>query len=206
MNRSLVQNELISIQASDCKRPLQVPRVLLTAASPWFQKALDKRFKEGQEGALRFPETDNATVMTFLYWLFHGRQLHCTGSDQGARTISQAQLQDVKLWIFADKYLLDQLRDAAMVDLKEKLILQYPNATLVRTIFEDTTTDSPLRQVVLKEIVFGMRSRAKGDKSAGFSTEELEKLMDVPGFAAGLTEELSKYLVRLSWEEMATIR
>ncbi|CAK4032122.1 hypothetical protein D0862_13151 [Lecanosticta acicola] len=206
--KSLVHDELITIcMANNRNKPIKVSRALLTAASPWFQSALDKKFKEGEERVLRFPDAECDTVTEFLFWLFNARQLSDSFADQvgSATAVSNAQLRDVQLWIFADMHCLPDLCGAAMRDLHCKLSIQWPSTEVVRTAFEGTAADSPLRRVILKEVVFGMRSRAKGDVSAGFSLGELEKLMDLPGFAVALMKELGKCLVELSWQDISEI-
>lgn len=155
---------MITISGTDASASYHIQRILLSNASPWFEKALSERFKEGQECVLRLSETDDETISLFLYWLIHGK-VALPASDtmkrdeEGGLPLHSAQRSAVRLWVFGDQHFLPQLQKDAMDYLKTVLDIVFPSISLIEEVYHCTPAGSPLRHRFVGEFAAGWHNK-----------------------------------------------
>ena len=80
----------------------------------------------------------------FIYWLYHGE---LPESDEENSDIQEPL---VRLWIFAERYLMPKLQNAAMESLCVNLVSIKPCTGAMRAAFEVTSGTSVLRKVMVR--------------------------------------------------------
>ena len=114
-------------------------------------------FQESKSRTLRLPECDADTLETFIFWLYK-RELPDFATEVDALpyatqerkdAMTNAQLQLVRLWSFADEYLMPKLQNAAMARLLDLLPDAYARTETITLAFNSTTETSPLRQALV---------------------------------------------------------
>ena len=185
---------MISLYVDGKSVPYRVQRTLLVQASPWFAKALDERFEEGQTLELRFPETTQKTLEHFLRWLFDRVN---PWPPYDTMTLSQLetgrrQLIAVRVWIFAERHFIPALQDLAMRNLYTLLARLFPHNITVREAYENSPPNSAMRKIMMREVTEGLRSKQQG--LDGYDAAELEELCNVPGFTSDLAQQFAAVL------------
>ncbi|KAK3700775.1 hypothetical protein LTR37_015747 [Vermiconidia calcicola] len=196
---ALVTEQLVTIYVGDRPEGCSIQRTLLTNASPWFAKALDERFAEGQSLTLRFPDTDPQVVEYFVYYLFHGRApFQDYAIDVSNREEAQLlQLLSLRLWVFADEHLLPALQNQAIRSLHYLTFdLCSPRPSTMLEALESSSPGSALRRFMMAELILELRRRHSLDKkkrsvsseSVGFTPADIDAFPNIPGFTKELTE------------------
>lgn len=196
---ALTTDELVSLYVDGVMEPYKVQRSLLTQASPWFVKALDERFQEGQNLKLEFPDTKQETLEFFLRWLFKPTEPWPPYklSEMSRQLLHDQQLAAVRLWIFADKHFIPALQDVAMRNLFEFLRSAYPQIDTVYEAYENSQSTSPLRKIMMTNLLRGLKSKA--NEGEGFTADEVEVLKNIQGFTSDLAKQL---MVVVQWADL----
>ena len=165
----------------------KVQKALLLKASPWFPKALSGRFKERQDEVLRFPDTKAEVVEYFLYWLLYNKSPFPT--DLSIKDMTGLQHKATRLWIFADKHFIHNLRYTVMLHLHAS-VEEWGMDNYVRTnAFKDSPPKSLLRQFVVHDLASCLLV-----SNEDYAATMLNELDHTPG----LMVEVTRALVRLS--------
>lgn len=125
---------------SSSDKTYAVHEELLRASSACFAAALGNNFVEGDEGKLRLPDTATEIFESFVDWLYTGKSPVRLG-DSGAPNYY------LRVYIFADKYAIPQLRRAIISDLTERL--KPPPYRKVTHAYENLPADSGLIRLVV---------------------------------------------------------
>lgn len=156
---------MITLAPEDSDKTFRVPRVLLTTVTSWFEKALDKRFKEGQDLVLRLPDTNSETVENFLFWLYQRRnpftKTHPTeveGSDD------QDALREaiILFWAFGDKHFIPAMQGMATITLTRltaKTKGNWPSLSVIKLGYSVSVAGSPLRRLLSEICIDGIKAR-----------------------------------------------
>lgn len=143
---------MITLAPEDSDKTFQVPRVLLTTASSWFEKALDERFKEGQDRVLKLLDTDTETIENFLYWLYHRQSpfsrssTNCT-NDNGIE-VETHRAAVIRFWAFGDKHFIPRIQAIAMAALNRSMSdgsNSWPSIGTIKLGYTLSPAGSPLR-------------------------------------------------------------
>lgn len=172
-------------QEDGTEKTYKVQRALLTSASDHFKKALCGGFSESKTNTLRFPDTDAGIIQYFFYFLLHqcvplgGPVLKLRDADFVHSTIETA----IRVWTFADQYLMTQLKNQAMSQLYT--LIQHsgiwPKVETLSLAFANCTRGSTLYRFVTAVVLQGIWvSRDLRDQSKQVADKdnitEVEKL------------------------------
>ncbi|WPB05421.1 uncharacterized protein RHO25_010073 [Cercospora beticola] len=181
---------LVKVGTGDSIRHFTVSRALLCQNSVWFKTALEgDRFQEGQTGVISLPEDSPRAFSSFYFYLFR-RKIILTAMklNEGTFEAFVDQLETcIETWIFANKYSMCFLQDAAMLAFCWHLQLATGNAvglpaSCLALCFSQTAEGSPLRKLAADYIV----TRMQGEQpDAG---ELVGKLAPLQGFIQALNE------------------
>ena len=157
--RSVAKDDFISLLVED--HTYNIQRSLLTTASPYFAKALDSRFREGEERIIRFTDTPRAIVENLIFFLFYhtiqfGDFEEKADGDYHLVDYDPNEELAIRLWIFGDKYLLPTLQNMAMRHLHKCLSKRHLEARMLREVLEGTVPGSALRDLALTDLVYGL--------------------------------------------------
>lgn len=217
MDRTLINDELITIVAGQGSSRYKVQRALLTSSSDWFKAALSERFKEGQERILTLPEAEPAVVEDFLYWLYHGRvqfetepyaNLDCKedNSDEEETSYVQRHTQRcthaIRVWAFAEARFIPHLQNCAMEELYNDILTRDPSVEVIQAGYELTPPGSAVRRLLMKKVLDGLRRNvnqkiADGERGYAYQLRDLEPLGPVPGFMLDLAKVLTNGLTNI---------
>lgn len=134
------------------KKLYHVHEDLLCHHSAYFRGVFQGRFEEGRTKTLELEDEKSAIVELLIEWLYYSR----IDFEPGKTTT----INFVKLWIFADKCLMPDLKNYA-IDLlhthsfREDVIVLRPSFPW---IWEHTGDDSKLRDFLVDRIIYRNRS------------------------------------------------
>ena len=196
--RRFTDGQIIAVKLEDVEETFLVQKAVLTSASSYFIAALEGEFKESTESTLKLPGCTKETFELFLFWICHrelpGLWEWLDKGDSAAKTYQQtagrAQTAFVRLWCFADAYLMPKLQNAAMILLLECLENSRTNAGAAKLALELTSSGSPVRDAVMDELVSDYTRGPKGERDDRYSEEEMDTLGATPGFMSELTTRL----------------
>ena len=162
VSRRFQDDHIITITLEDGSgTTFRIQKALLCSASQYFVKALQGSFKESDEHALRLPGCDADTFRLFLYWLCHGRlpeDMKDKGppGDHEERDMFCRRRQElfIRLWCFADAYLLPKIQNEAMRAFLDHLRSSRVRIESVRLAFELASEHSPLHSAVMNELIY----------------------------------------------------
>lgn len=97
-------------------REWNVHSFLLDIHSAFFRKSLDGRFKEGKESTIYLHDDDEIVLDALVYYFYHLDYVDFATSGGWDLDIV---LVDVKMFIIADKYFIDSLKDVAARNYEE---------------------------------------------------------------------------------------
>ncbi|KAI0977244.1 BTB/POZ domain-containing protein [Xylaria arbuscula] len=127
--------------------------VVLVTQSPFFQKALSENFREGKDKQFHFEEGSPHAHWRVFEYLYTGDyteepiQVLCTQDDDEL-------LKDVRVYVTADFFMLDDLKQQALERFKSKLDILWVSELFVdciREVYASTTpSDNGLRGAVVK--------------------------------------------------------
>lgn len=121
------------------KETFSVHEPILTANSEFFKLALDKKWKEGQELAVKLPEDDADTFAIYVEWLYNENITVASLSRLAKMYVLGEKIQSLS---FCDA-ILSRMVDAANKD------FALASISTVNIIFEGTPTGSPARKLIL---------------------------------------------------------
>lgn len=192
----LESDELINIIISHdptTERTVKVQRFVLTKASPYFAKALNSNFKEGQTKTLRFPGTDPRIVEYFLRFLFYD-----DAGMHGAKHPGSDPLLGIRLWVFGDQHMVHFFKNWSMTYLHKLAINQTQDFTIeiIHEALNNSEPSSPLWDLILGILLLGLNKSTSKQPTSDhprtsqirFETSDLLPLEEIPGFMRGLLD------------------
>jgi len=129
---------------------------LLVHHSGFFRAALTGNFKEAQEKVITLENDDSITFEFFVHWLYFGRfPDQSFGDDEDLLELWEASHTTVEksdyfvhLYIFGDKYMIEELKFDALNGLFHWLKAhdesKLPSTTATDEAFNDLPSDSPM--------------------------------------------------------------
>ena len=136
--------------SNGCDIPYKLQRTLLAPASHWFAKSFTgDMIQEDGKLEIRLHDTSPEAFENFLYRLF------CKEVPNPEYEIDLAARQAfaVLLWLFADSHFLASTKNAAIVQLHHTLDTQHSILEIVQKAFECSPPGSPLRRIMLRDVV-----------------------------------------------------
>ncbi|EME78881.1 uncharacterized protein MYCFIDRAFT_83776 [Pseudocercospora fijiensis CIRAD86] len=179
-------DRLINITIAQDTTPIRVQQVLLEAASPWFEKALQRdAFLEGKEGKLDFPDDDREAWECAIYWMIN-REAVFDPPNGGALVLL------VKCWALGEKFqdecmltLIHYFEDSALSpethDLDQIFELIRPGSKLARLFAEE-----------LIHIIFR-------DRPPAMKWEQLTALSNIGNLWSAIGEAQGKLISNSAW-------
>lgn len=160
--RRFQNDELVTISLDNIDTPFLVQKALLCNASEYFTKALSNGFKETKSCTLKLPDCHVDTFQLFLYWLCNYQlpdvrefsESLPAGSEEKNSYITTQQLQLVRLWSFAERFLLPKLQNETM----RTLLIWTAKTTYIRAeaialACKITSSDSFLTALAVKDFL-----------------------------------------------------
>ncbi|KAB8303507.1 hypothetical protein EYC80_004919 [Monilinia laxa] len=128
-----LSDQFVQILVSSELKEFSVHKTLIRSTRGFFDKGFDGRLKEVIESKMFLPEDDPDTFEIFVNWMYAGNLRH-----------DLYPMQIINVWIFAQKYLCQKLKNNAMDALQDALYLpcEYSlplNYVEVARIFDNTT-------------------------------------------------------------------
>ncbi|KAI6815994.1 hypothetical protein KC340_g16499 [Hortaea werneckii] len=125
-------------------RQWKAHKVVLCAQSEWFKKSCAECWKEGQEGAITFPEDEPDVIEAMLHWFYE--------FDYGtSQDIKWPLALDVKVYAVAGKYLLPNLQRLAAAKFEQRAKKEWQSEDFAEAITE--IYDGPLESIILRATV-----------------------------------------------------
>jgi hypothetical protein len=177
-------------------------KALLCSTSEYFAKALENGFSETEKHVLTLPESNLDTVRLSIYWLskhtlpnfkkevdsfpFRSQEM------QNSATEKQESL--VRLWCFADRFLIPTLQNAAMKQILNLLRRYYVRAEIVDLAFRLSSHDSALRPAVLRSFLHHWHSGSPINAYGGLKYEQadIDRLGETLGIMPIFLELINK--------------
>lgn len=157
---------MITLAPEDSEKTFKVPRALLITASSWFEKALDKRFREGQNGVLKLFDTNTETIENFLFWLYYRRNpfSKCPTVDKNTDDCDNEEAHRVaaiNFWAFGDKHFIPRIQEVAMLTLVRSMDKdrKWPSLSVIKLGYTVSAAGSPLRSLLSEMSVAGLVAR-----------------------------------------------
>lgn len=152
---------MITLAPDDSEKTFQVSHALLIAASSWFEKALDMRFKEGHDRVLRLLDTDTATIENFLFWLYHRRNPFSKSETLNTEECDDDEARRVaaiRFWAFGDKHFIPRMQEIAMLTLVRSMEQprRWPSPNIIKLGYTVSAAGSPLRRLLSEASIAGL--------------------------------------------------
>lgn len=190
--RQLKDDVLVSIILENSHETFTIQKTLLSDASEYFNKALNGGFKEAQKHVMRLPGCDIETLHLFMYWLYKHDlpdvvtivdELPSRTTETKAR-VTELQLKLVRLWTFADKYLMPKLQNATMIQLLEIFSIAYCRAETASLAFNSSTQGAKIRTAVLHAVLYHQRPdrQTNAYNEQKYNEDAMNVLGATPGF------------------------
>lgn len=146
MVHSDLYQTVVTVYVGPDSYAFHVYKELLCRDSHFFKAALEGNFKEGDGQTVSLPEDDVETFKIYHAWL-NTMQLRYNFDHV------EWWLCFAKLWVFADKIgsiaLKNRTADAICVTVKHNRSLDWASPRAVCYTFDNTSSDSPLRKLVV---------------------------------------------------------
>lgn len=138
-------NDIVHISAGEEGRIFTFHKSLLCNLAGFFKAALDGCFIEAERGMINMIEESPAVVQRFQLWAYTRLVLQ---DDESIEDAPWRHL--IQLWLFADKYSIPDLQNAAIdaLNLKRNAMYQLPTLELHR-VYDNTNESSPLRRFLI---------------------------------------------------------
>ena len=179
-----------------------IQRALLCNASAYFTKALEAGFKETDERILTLPGCDLQSVQLFIYWLckhdipdlIAEANTTIPKSPERRDFITSCQEALVRLWCFADCFLIPRLQNVAMKQVLYLLRTYYIRAEVLDLAFRLTSENAPLRTVVTRNFLYNKPSSSQTNAYGGLLYEkaDIRHLGSTPGLLPEIITLISK--------------
>lgn len=139
----------ITVTASSENRRFFIHSLILAKSSAFFEAAVKREWKEGQQHEIRLPEDDATTFKTYAEWLYTGT----VGVNIAATSETYVEL--AKLYVLGEKLIDAPFQDEvinAIVASSRKAdhngIRHPPSLLSISIIYRDTPPDSPARRLM----------------------------------------------------------
>lgn len=136
----------VHVGDDDDRRFLSVHQGLVTQISSFFEAAMRKGWKEGEEGIVRLPEESHAAFCTFLAFLYTG-QIY---SERAETEDSQEWNHLEEAWLLGEHLLSTSFKDSVVDAMISKL--QEGKAcplSMFPVIFRNSTTSAGVRRLLV---------------------------------------------------------
>ena len=169
-----------------------VQKALLCNASAYFTKPLNCGFKETSSRILRPPDCHLNTLHLFLYWL-------CNHELPGVRKLTEAlpagteekrsyatnqQLRLIRLWTFANRFLIRKLQNASMKVLLDWFANEaFVRAEAVALAGNLTSADSLLTNAVLGSFLLNYGTQSTHGQPK-YNDDDMSLIGSTPGAMA----------------------
>lgn len=177
-------------------------KALLSNTSEYFAKALSNGFKETEKRELALPESTLQSVQLFIYWLCKqevpsaAKDIETLPQDSQDRKdfVTKQQETLVRLWCFAERFMIHKLQNAAIKRMLELLRTNYIRAEILDLAFRLTSTGSMLRVVTLRSFMHHRTPELSPKAFAGLKYEksDIDHLEETPGLMPQLLELMAK--------------
>lgn len=160
-----------------------VQKALLVNASSYFATALGDAFVEGKTHELTLPGCDLKTFEVFLYWLGHKHLPRTSGWRAIEEVCYDFQERLLQLWLFADRYMLLELREKAESQLSDELEEYCIHTHILGPIFQNCAVGSHLRDRAIE-------AATRDFEAHEFDIDELDDLNEIPGVLPAILAHL----------------
>ena len=126
---------------------------------PLLKKAFNSPFIEGMTKTYKLEDTTPAAFALFVRWLYT-QDIEDAMAANDHKEISAYYAALVRLWILAEKFMLSRLQNAVL-EVLEKLRISTKSFPILQYeyVYEHTSNDSALRQLLVHQCVWHMASR-----------------------------------------------
>lgn len=156
---SSLGNDMVDFYVGKSRTRFTVYKRLICEKIPVFSNFFDGRFAESLTNSVDLPEEEPFVFDQVLKWIFSGRLDYFYGHDEKWRALCSipdcAEWLYTRIYIFADKYLIEDLQDHAI----NSIIFSYTNdancvtkAALIYA-YSNTTEGSALRRFLALSVV-----------------------------------------------------
>ncbi|KAF7195446.1 hypothetical protein HII31_03338 [Pseudocercospora fuligena] len=141
-SRKRYTSSIITLIVGADKERVTIHEDQLRASSPFFQAALDKRWKEGAILEISMPEDSIDVVIAYINWLYKDKMPHCEDPDQ---------VLFAELYTFGERILDDAFCNTVLSEIlfkMEKLDMgtrHIPGGPFIHKLYAGTTDESPAR-------------------------------------------------------------
>ncbi|KAK3721041.1 hypothetical protein LTR37_003331 [Vermiconidia calcicola] len=188
----LISERLVKIVVGQEATPYYVQESVLRDAAAYFAKAIQwDHLSHETLGILKFPEDDEDAWKVLLQW-FVKKELPVLKMNQAT------QMLWVRSWIIGDKYGIEAFQDLVMLELLNELAYQKTSLEVVRTVFEGTMEESPMRKLMAEETVNLIKT------TEDWCHKRLELMDGVSGFTSALLEAMDNHDTLLDGSEDTT--
>ena len=119
---------------------------------------------------------------------------HAPGTETDKNAITDTQDTLVRLWCFADRFLIPQLQNAAMRPLLTLVRISYVRTAVASLAFRSTPHNSPLRTVIARRLLYDLHP-ANALNNYGeqiYEEADMDQLGSTPGFMAKCLTSISE--------------
>ena len=155
MGNSIKNDTIVKVAVGESKQIFYIHRKLLCNVSPVFNAAFHPgHFLEDATETMDISDFDTNTFDYFTEWLYSGKfSGMCTGGSGGVETRKEdcsVELSNmIDLYIFADKYMLPELKSEATKSFYRHFKWHKTSwPATIGAVYRNTATNSPLRMMV----------------------------------------------------------
>ncbi|KAK5739077.1 hypothetical protein LTR17_005597 [Elasticomyces elasticus] len=177
----IITGATIEVVVGPEKSIFYVHEKLLRARSAFFEAALNKEWKEGQDKKVELPEDDASTFGRYIHYLYSGKLAVTQEGTTGNDLLAWLYVLGEKL---IDPAFQDRVIDAIIAGTREgvaddKGVFQrwYPVTEVVDTIYKATPKDSPARRLMVDMHV--LKGKATWIETEQPECNNLEFLVDL---------------------------
>jgi hypothetical protein len=103
----------VTIIVSDAKLNYVVHKQLITFYSPFFDRAFNGQFIEGENQTMTLEDVDGNTFGLFVNWLYTQKVCHAGSEPKKLEVMEMAML-----WTLAGRFIIPKLQNQSMLDLQ----------------------------------------------------------------------------------------